>query len=324
MNINLRQLRAFVSIGRLGSFTKAAEALHATQPALSAQIRDLEDALGVKLFDRNTRSVSLTQAGEDLMPSVDTVLSDLTSVVTRARDVARRNTGRVTVAALPSLAATLMPKVIARMRDEHPGIVVVIKDALAERAVALLRADEADLALASAPPPDRELSFTPLFADRMVAVLPPAHPLARTKTMRLADLLDTPLVLMDRDSSVRRIVDGACASIGRLAAPAYEAAFMATAIGLVRAGLGATILPSSASELLAAGDLVIRALDAPRIERELGVVKQRRRAYSPAAETLVAMLKAIATPPAARSRASAAAPRPASPSKTRRSRARRR
>jgi len=179
MNINLRQLRAFVSIGRLGSFTKAAAALHATQPALSAQIRELEEALGVKLFDRSTRSVTLTQAGEDLMPSVDTVLTDLSSVVARARDVVKRNTGRVTVAALPSLAATVMPKVIARMRDAHPGIVVVIRDALAERAIALLRADEADFALTSAPPPDRELTFTPLFADRMVAVLPHAHPLAR-------------------------------------------------------------------------------------------------------------------------------------------------
>src|SRR6187455_1563706 len=69
MNINLRQLRAFVSIGRLGSFTKAAAALHATQPALSAQIRELEEALGVKLFDRSTRSVTLTQAGEDLSPA---------------------------------------------------------------------------------------------------------------------------------------------------------------------------------------------------------------------------------------------------------------
>jgi LysR family carnitine catabolism transcriptional activator len=307
MNINLRQLRAFVSIGRLRSFTKAAEALHATQPALSAQIRDLEEALGVKLFDRSTRSVTLTQAGFDLMPSVDTVLTDLSSVVSRARDVAKRNTGRVTVGALPSLAATLMPVVIAKMREAHPGIVVVVRDALAERAIALLRADEVDLALTSAPPPDRELTFSPLFADRMVAVLPHAHPLAKAKTMRLADLLDLPLVLMDRDSSVRRIVDGACASIG-----------------LVRAGLGATLLPSSASELLAAGDLVIRDLDAPRIERELGIVKQRRRAYSPAAEALVAMLRASVTPPPARSRASAAAPRRASPSKTRRSRAPRR
>ena len=258
------------------------------------------------------------------MPSVDTVLTDLSAVVARARDVAKRNTGRVTVATLPSLAATLLPSVIARMQATHPGIVVVIKDALAERALALLRAGEADLALTSAPPPDRELSFTPLFADRMVAVLPHRHPLSEAKRVQLADLLDSPLVLMDRESSVRRIVDGACASIGRLASPAYEAAFMATAIGLVRAGLGATLLPSSASELLAAGDLVIRALDVPRIERELGIVKQRRRAYPPAAETLVAVLAAAVRPLAARSRASAAAPRRASPSKTLRSRAPRR
>jgi DNA-binding transcriptional LysR family regulator len=92
---------------------------------------------------------------------------------------------------------------------------------------------------------------------------------------------------------VRRIVDDACASIGRLAAPAYEAAFMATAIGLVRAGLAATLLPSSASELHAAGDLVIRDLDAPRIERELGLLKQRRRAHAPAAEALVAVLQDV-------------------------------
>ncbi len=94
MNINLRQLRAFVSIGRLGSFTKAADALHATQPALSAQIRELEDALGVKLFDRSTRSVTLTQAGEDLMPSRRQRCSATSaSVVARARDVAQAQHG---------------------------------------------------------------------------------------------------------------------------------------------------------------------------------------------------------------------------------------
>jgi LysR family carnitine catabolism transcriptional activator len=294
MNINLRQLRAFVSIGRLGSFTKAADALHATQPALSAQIRDLEESLGVKLFDRSTRSVTLTQAGEDLLPVVDTVLGDLGSVVARARDVARRNTGRVTVAALPSLSATLMPEVVARMRALHPGIAIVIKDALAERIIGLIRADEVDLALTSSPPTDPQLQFTPLLTDRMVAVLPPGHPLAKARIVKLVDLLASPMVLMDRDSSVRRIVDAACASIGRLAEPAYEAAYMSTAIGLVRAALGATLLPSSAAELRGAGDLVIRDLDAPRIERELGILKQRRRAYSPAAEALVEVLANVA------------------------------
>ena len=294
MNINFRQLRAFATIGRLGSFTKAADALHATQPALSAQIRELEEALGVRLFDRSTRSVTLTQAGADLLPVVDNVLGDLGSVVARARDVARRNTGRVTIAALPSLAATLMPLAVAQMRAQHPGITVVIKDALAERIIGLIRADEVDLALSSAPPVDPQLAFTPLLTDRMVAVLPAGHPLANARSVALAGLLASPMVLMDRDSSVRRIVDGACASIGRLAEPAYEAAYMSTAIGLVRAGLGATLLPSSAAELRAASDLVIRDLDQPRIERELGIVKQRRRAYSPAADALVGVLTDIA------------------------------
>ncbi len=294
MNIHLRQLRAFVTVGRLGSFTRAAHALHATQPALSAQVRDLEDSLGVRLFDRSTRSVTLTQAGKDLLPFVASVLSDISSVVDRARDVARRNTGRVTVAALPSLSATLLPGVVARLQRGHPGVTVVIRDALAERTLSLLRADEVDLAVTSVPLPDPQLQFTRLLTDRMVAVLPPNHPLAGAKAVRLTDLLESPLILMDRDSSVRRSVDTACASIGRLAAPVFEAAFMATAIGLVRAGLGATLLPSSAADLRAASDLIILDLEEPRIERELGILKQRRRAFSPAAEAFVEVLRKVA------------------------------
>jgi LysR family carnitine catabolism transcriptional activator len=294
MNVSLRQLRAFITVGRLGSFTRAARALNATQPAISAQVRDLEESLGVRLFDRSTRSVTLTQAGKDLLPSVDAVLSDIGSVVDRARDVARGNTGRVTVAALPSLAATLVPDAVARLQRDHPGVSVVIRDALAERSLSLLRADEVDLALTSAPLPNPQLHFTPLLTDRIVAVLPHNHSLAGAKSVRLADLLESPLVLMDRDSSVRRSVDTACASIGRMAAPVFEAAFMATAIGLVRAGLGATLLPSSAADLRAARDLIILDLQKPRIERELGILKQRRRVFSPAAEAFVEMLREVA------------------------------
>jgi DNA-binding transcriptional LysR family regulator len=294
MNINLRQLRTFVTVGRLRSFTRAAQALHATQPALSAQIRDLEESLGVRLFDRSTRSVTLTQAGEDLLPVVDSVLADIGSVLEHARDIARRNTGRVTVAALPSLAASLLPDVIARLRRDHPGIAVVIRDALAEKSLSLLRADEVDLALTSSPLPDPHLQFTPLLTDRMVAVLPLQHPLAKAKSVGLADLLASPLVLMDRDSSVRRSVDAACASIGRIANPVFEVAYMATAIGLVRAGLGATLLSSSAADLRAASDLVLRDLTEPRVERQLGVVQQRRRALAPAVEAFVEVLREVA------------------------------
>ena len=99
---------------------------------------------------------------------------------------------------------------------------------------------------------------------------------------------------MDGESSVRRIVDAAYAAIGRLAAPDFEVAYMSTAIGLVRAGLGATLLPSSSAELRAATDLVTRDLDSPRLTRRLGTLKLRRRAYSPAAQALMGVLQASA------------------------------
>jgi LysR family carnitine catabolism transcriptional activator len=124
----------------------------------------------------------------------------------------------------------------------------------------------------------------------MMAVLPRTHALARAKVVRLGDLLATPLVLMDRESSVRRLVDAASASIGRLVTPAYEVAFMATAIGLVRAGLGATLLPSSASELRDTTGLCIREVVAPSIERPLGLLTQRQRSASPSVEAFTAVI----------------------------------
>ena len=294
MNVSLRQLRAFAAIGQLGSFTRAADALHATQPALSAQISELESVLGVRLFDRSTRSVRITQAGRDLLPVVDKILADVGIVMTRAQDVSRMNVGRVVVAALPSVSSTLLPRAVVRFQAQHPGVSFVLKDALAERIVDMIRRDDVDFGLTSAPPVDAQLVFTALASDRMVAVLPRNHPLAEKKRFDLADLLDSPLILMDRDSSVRRVVDQACATLGRIAAPAYEPAFMATAIGMVRAGLGATLLPSSALEISAASDLIVHPLDHPGLTRQLGVLKKRERSLSPAAEAFVAALRARA------------------------------
>ena len=287
MNISVRQIRAFAAVAQLGTFTRAADALHTTQPALSAQINDLEQMRGVRLFDRSTRSVKITQAGRELLPTVDKVLADLHLIVTHARDVAQKNVGRVVVAALPSVSSTLMPHAIAQFRARFPGVTIVLRDALADRVVEMIRDDVADFGLTSAPGNDPQLAFTALASDRMVAVLPRSHPLASRSRVKLADLLETPLILMNRESSVRRIVDQACAALGRIAAPAYEAEFMATAIGMVRAGLGATLLPSSALEITAASDLVAHPLDDPLLTRKLGILRKKQRALSPAAGAFV-------------------------------------
>jgi len=293
MNINLRQLRAFVSIGHLGSFTRAANALHATQPTLSAQISQLEESLGVRLFDRSTRSVTMTQVGRDLLPVVDKVLSDLAAVAVRARDVAQKNTGRVVVAALPSISSTLLPRAIAGFRKTYPGISIGLKDALAERIVDMIRSDEADFGISSSAMNDPQIEFTPLATDRMVLVLPRGHKLAKAAKISLEDLLDVPLIFMNRDSSVRRVLDDAYASAGRPATPSYEAAFMSTAIGMVRAGLGVTLLPSSALEVKTASDLVWRAVNHPKLKRKIGILRKRRQSLSPAAASFVVSLHAL-------------------------------
>ena len=250
MDFTLRQLRAFSTVARLRSFTRAADALHATQPALSAQIRELEEALGVRLFDRSTRSVAPTQAAADLLPVVEQVLAALA--------LGRRARRRRREPATPGASSS--PRCRRSRRRWCPassrGCASAIRASpwwFATRWPSArwpaVRSGEVDLALTSAPPPDRELAFAPLLADRMMAVLPRAHPLARAK----AGAARRPARRAARAHGPRQqrapLVDAASASIGRLAEPAYEVAFMSTAIGLVRAGLGATLLPSSAAEL---------------------------------------------------------------------------
>jgi LysR family transcriptional regulator, carnitine catabolism transcriptional activator len=289
LNVSVRQMRAFVAIGRLASFTQAAALLHTTQPALSARIRELEDALAVRLFDRNTRSVQLTRAGEDLLPVVEQVLNDLGSVIERAKDVAARNTGRVAVAALPSVSSELLPATVARIRRRHPGITIGLRDAVADRVIELIRNREVDFGVTSVGG-DPGFEFIPLGSDRIVAVLPREHPLAGRRKLTLAMLVEHPLILMDRDSSVRHMVDATYAALGRMSAPMFEATFMSTAVGLVRAGLGVTLLPSSAHEVRTATDLAVRTIDHPGLERTIGVLRLKGRSLSPAAEAFVAAL----------------------------------
>src|SRR4051812_6190915 len=108
MNLNLRQIRAFVVVARFSSFTRAADLLHLTQPALTVQIRQLEQALGIKLFDRNTRAVELTRIGRELLPVMERLRGEIDAVVVSTRERAAMRSGIVRIAALPSVAATVL------------------------------------------------------------------------------------------------------------------------------------------------------------------------------------------------------------------------
>jgi DNA-binding transcriptional LysR family regulator len=210
MDVNLRQIRAFMAVARFGSFTRAARLLHVSQPALTVQIRQLEAGLGVRLFDRNTRTVSLTAVGRELVPAFQRLVQEFDAVVVNARDLAASRHGVVRLACLPSFASTLLPGIIAAFRRRHPRVSFVLKDAVGQRILGMVRAEEADfgIGVADAEEPDIEALY--LMQDRMHVVYPARHPLARTRKVTLDVVRAYPLVLMDPDSSVRSLASWPC------------------------------------------------------------------------------------------------------------------
>jgi LysR family transcriptional regulator, carnitine catabolism transcriptional activator len=294
MNINLNQLRVFVAVARLGNFTRAAERLHLSQPSMSLHIRQLEQDLGVRLFDRSTRSVALTRAGDDFLPTAERLLDDVQSAVASVADLAARRRGRVAVAVLPSVAAELLPRAIGALHARHPDITVSLRDDVAELIPARVRSGEVDFGLGAIDSIDADIAGSPLVSDELIAVFPPSHPLASAKTTWRA-LAKYPFVAMSRDSSVRRLTEQAFAHNGLLLEPAFEAKYMSTAIGIIAHGLGVGTLPSSAISMVQHAELAHAEIRGPVMKRQIGIMTRRGRSLSPAAEALVAALKTAAT-----------------------------
>jgi LysR family transcriptional regulator, carnitine catabolism transcriptional activator len=295
VDLNFRHLHAFVTVARLSSFTRAAKVLHLSQPALTKQVRHLEEVLGVRLFDRDTRSVGLTRAGTELNPVAAQLLREAEALVFNTRELAAKARGSIRIAALPSVCSTILPIALARYRALHPGVSVVLRDVVAKGVISLIKAEDVDFGIGSAPSGDPEIRFTTLLSDRMVAAFPPGHLLRQSKSVKLKKLLEFPLILMAADSSVRKLVDGAFASIGRLVTPAFEATYMSTAAGMAKAGLGVAIVPSSAIPMGELAGLLTRPISQPVITRELGVLEKSARSLSPAAEGFLSVVKAVAS-----------------------------
>lgn len=294
MSITLRQLRAFAAAVETGSFGRAARALHLSQPALTVQIRGLEQALGLQLFDRSARGVQPTEAGRDFAAAFGRVLAELDGLVAEARDRAARRSGTVPLAVLPSVAATLLPPVLERLRRQHPGIRVLVRDAVAGRVAAQVRSGEAELGIGTLPAPDPALWAEPLFEDELLAVLPPGHALAAARQLTPAMLAAQPLVLTDPASSLRALAEQAFAEAGETLRPACEVTYMSTAMALVRAGIGIGILPSTAPELRQPPLLETRPILAGAMRRRLLLLSRAGASLSPAAEALARQLRAAA------------------------------
>ena len=288
--VTLRQLRAFVAVAEGGRFVLAARRVHVSQSALSTLIRELEEALGVRLFDRNTRSVRLTPSGEQFLERARRVLQELDQALQVTRDITTFHRGRVSVACSTVLSSTLVVPFLKAFQASYAGIRLELLD-LAEQGIQRAVLDEkADIGIGTQAQTDPELTATPLFRDAYRAVLPQGHRLAERRLVPWRVLSEEPWIALSPLSPIRREIEAHVKAHGLEIKIAYEVSFPSTVFAMVRHGLGVSVLPANAQHTAEGRDLLFRPLTSSVPKRLVATFRHRFRALSPAAQLFHNML----------------------------------
>ena len=282
MNLSVRQLQAFVALCELRSFTKAAEACHLSQPAFSALIRQIEEGVGTRLFDRSTRYVAPSVEGHEFELGARRLLAQFDALLGDVRARATLKVGRVAIALLPSLAADWLPEVLAGFRARHPTIEIEVADVLSEPCIERVRSGKADFALAATRVETSELRAELYCSDDFHLVCRTDHTLAGKRKPQPSDLAAYPFVHLSRTSSVRQCVDAATHPSPLSAT--IEVDQLATVAGMVHAGIGITVVPALTLYQFRAPELVHRPLNWPGLRRNIYLVRRQDRAWSFAAQ----------------------------------------
>ena len=206
-NVTFRQLRVFVEVARNLSFVRAAEALHLTPPAVTMQVKELESAIELPLFDRGGRKVALTTAGEYFLVYAKRLLATLKDADDAMTRLRKLESGRLAVG-LVSTAKYFVPQLLTRFREEHPAVELHLKvGANREELVALLQQGEVDLAIMGRPPKEMATRAEPFAAHPHVFVAPPGHPVLALDSVPAASLAEHPLIVREAASGTRALMD---------------------------------------------------------------------------------------------------------------------
>lgn len=285
MNIKYRQLKAFTLAARSNSFRVAAESLAVTQPSFSNLIRELETDIGVQLFERTTRSVRLTPAGEAFLRDVEPALEELESAYQRIDEVGKGTRGRLAVAALASASLGILTRAIAGFSRAYPGVRVSLSERKNDKVFDAVRDKEVELGFACRWQEEPELEFEPLFTDRLMVVTMADHALAGARPGWKA-IGQYPLIIMGAGMAEHALRFN---NVARK--PAYEVEHMATALSMVRQGIGITLVPSTVLDELNMSDLVATHIRGPLTVRQLGVAYRGHQPLSAAARTFIEFVR---------------------------------
>ncbi len=288
-DISPRQIAAVLAVAEYRSFVAAAAALRTSQPALTRSIKHTETVLGVQLFERSTRTVRITGAGREFIAVAQRITSDLRITVESMRDLAEQKRGQVIVSSIISFANGALPSAVAAYRRLRPGVEIQVRDGIHDNVIEDVKSGVADFGLNYLVDVPAALETELLGKGRFDLVASPDHPLAaaRRRKVRFDELAKHALVSMPTEAQTRRVLDTNAAIRGVRLRHEVVVSQIPTLLSLVRAGAGVGLVPSSAIAGSLGEGLVRLAVTDPKIAVDIGIVRLKERALSPAAEGLL-------------------------------------
>lgn len=287
--MNLEALRGFLAVCRHGSFTEAANSLFLTQPAVSQQVKALEDELGAKLITKHGKKIRLTPAGEEVRSSAEDIFARLDRMGEVVDDIRGLRRGRISVAAGDTVVMYLFPKWLKKFHKSFPGIELYLKGRMSSGVEDLVVRGECDLGLITMPPTSPEIVGEVFRSEELCLIIPPGDPLAEKRRIDLKAVAKRPRIALGKGSATRRLIERAFASRDLDWLPIMELSGFEIIKRYVIAGLGAAIIPRMA--LKKDEGYIIKTLPMSFPKQELGIVHRKGQYIGKPLQVLIESIK---------------------------------
>lgn len=273
MNPTLKQLKYLCAVADHGHFSRAAAACHVTQSTLSAAIAELESQLGVKIFERNKKSVLITPLGEKLLQQARKILGEVEDLITLAQAHEEALSGDLRLGVIPTVGPFLLPSILGELRQSYAKLKLYLKEELSAQLVQQLQQGQLDLIILALPYPLPDMETVSLFEDEFLLCLPPGHPLEKLQQVRQQQLRGESLLLLEEGHCLRDHALEACKLDIADADLVYQGTSLHTLVQMVANGLGITLLPSMAvaADVLGDTQLQLRHFSNENVSREIGM-----------------------------------------------------
>ena len=273
MTPSIRQLRYLVAVAEHRHFSKAAEACFVTQSTLSMAIRELEQQLGVVIFERNRKSVLITPVGEKLLAQARAILGEVEDFVSLARAEKGSLNGEIRLGVIPTIGPFLLPKMLGELRQVYGKLRLYLKEEISSRLAVMLKQGQLDVLVLAFPYPLREVESVTLFEDEFVLCMPPGHSLEKLKSVRQKQLRGEALLLLEEGHCLRDHALEACELQSAETNLVYQGTSLHTLVQMVAGGLGLTLLPAMAvaGDVLGDTGLSLRRFSSEKVCRRIGM-----------------------------------------------------